>query len=152
MVNFFRYPTELGLITIAEKDGSITALQFGAPEMDGAETETPLLQKAHRQTTEYLSGTRKAFSLPLAPKGTVFQKKVWAALSEIPYGETITYGELARQIGNPKACRAVGMANNRNPIAVVIPCHRVIGADGSLTGYAGGLDLKRRLLLLEQRN
>ncbi len=89
------------------------------------------------------------FDLPLEPAGTEFQKSVWVALQAIPYGETRSYGDMARQIGNPKACRAVGMANNRNPISIVIPCHRVIGADGSLVGYGGGLDLKQKLLTLE---
>ena len=106
---------------------------------------------AAEQLREYLRGERKMFDLPLAPEGTVFQKAVWSALQEIPYGQTRSYGEIAAQIGRPKACRAVGMANHCNPIPIFIPCHRVVGADGSLTGYAGGLECKRTLLDLERR-
>ena len=111
--------------------------------------ETPLIKKAARQFGEYFDGKLKSFNLPLCLRGTDFQIKVWKALQNIPYGKTISYGELAAIIGNPKASRAVGMANNRNPIPIIVPCHRVIGHDGSLTGYAGGLELKRRLLELE---
>jgi methylated-DNA-[protein]-cysteine S-methyltransferase len=98
------------------------------------------------QLSEYFSGERLDFELPLAPDGTAFQRRVWDALQEIPYGETTTYGELARRLGRPSASRAVGLANGRNPIAVIVPCHRVIGSDGSLTGYGGGLERKRFLL------
>ena len=98
------------------------------------------------------AGRRREFQLPLAPKGTEFQQKVWKALLDIPYGETRSYGEIARAIGNPKASRAVGMANNRNPIAIIIPCHRVIGSTGKLVGYGGGLDKKEFLLNLERQN
>lgn len=101
------------------------------------------------QLDEYFRGDRTAFDLELAPRGTPFQRKVWRALEGIPYGTTISYGELARRVGRPNASRAVGRANGSNPIAVVVPCHRVIGADGSLTGYASGVDLKQRLLELE---
>ena len=111
--------------------------------------ETALLLEAKRQLEEYFAGLRAAFSLPLAPEGTEFQKAVWRELENIPYGETRTYGQIAEKIGNPKACRAVGGANHHNPVAVMIPCHRVIGKDGSLTGYAGGVDIKETLLLLE---
>ena len=149
---FYHYETAIGAVTICETDGSITALQFGTIEMSGAEHETPLLHRAYIQLYEYLSSERTVFTLPLQPQGTAFQQKVWAALQEIPYGKTITYSELAAQIGNPKACRAVGMANHRNPIAILIPCHRVIGKNSSLTGYAGGLQIKERLLALEHSN
>ena len=101
---------------------------------------------------EYFAGTRRAFTLPLAPAGTPFQQEVWAALREIPYGETRTYGQIAARIGRPKACRAVGMANNRNPIGIVVPCHRVVGASGALVGYAAGLAVKESLLRLERMN
>jgi len=104
------------------------------------------------QLDDYFAGKRRDFDLPLAPAGTEFQLRVWAALREIPYGETWSYVELATRIGNPKACRAVGLANGRNPIAVIVPCHRVIGADGSLTGYGGGMERKRVLLDLERRS
>ena len=112
--------------------------------------ETPLIKKAALQFGEYFKGKRKSFNLPLTMRGTDFQMKVWNALKKIPYGKTAGYGEIAVKIGNPKACRAVGMANNRNPIAIIVPCHRVIGRDGSLTGYGGGLELKKLLLELEK--
>jgi len=114
--------------------------------------ETPLIKKAARQFSEYFDGKRKSFDLPLSLQGTDFQKKVWKALKNIPYGKTISYGEIAAKIGNPKACRAVGLANNRNPISIIIPCHRVIGHNGSLTGYGGGLELKQQLLDLEKNS
>ena len=104
---------------------------------------------ARRQLGEYFAGARRRFDLPLEPAGTEFELTVWAALQEVPYGETVSYGELAARIGHADAARAVGVANARNPIAVIIPCHRVIGADGSLTGYGGGLERKRLLLDLE---
>jgi len=109
----------------------------------------PVLLQAERELTEYFAGERTSFSLPLDPAGSEFQKAVWEALSTIPYGQTRSYGELARQIGNPKASRAVGAANGKNPLSIVVPCHRAIGADGSLTGFAGGLEVKRYLLSLE---
>jgi len=101
------------------------------------------------QLDAYFAGRLRRFELPLAAEGTPFQQEVWSALTTIPYGETVSYGELARRVGRPTACRAVGAANGRNPIPIIIPCHRVIGADGSLTGFGGGLPIKRRLLLLE---
>lgn len=137
-------------ITIAEKDGKIAELSFGSYVMPGWKKEkTDLLAEAEKQLEEYFNGKRKEFQLPLAPEGTFFQRKVWAALQTIPYGETRSYKEIAIQTGNEKACRAVGMANNRNPISILIPCHRVIGSDGKLVGYAGGLDRKKFLLELE---
>jgi len=105
---------------------------------------------AASQLKSYFAGQLTEFDLPLAPAGTEFQRRVWAGLRTIPYGETVSYGELARQLGSPSASRAVGLANGRNPIAIVVPCHRVIGSDGSLTGYGGGLDRKRFLLALER--
>jgi methylated-DNA-[protein]-cysteine S-methyltransferase len=112
--------------------------------------ETPLIKKAAQQFGEYFKGNRKSFNLPLTMQGTSFQIKVWNALKKIPYGKTKSYGEIAAMIGNPKACRAVGMANHNNPIAIILPCHRVIGHDGSLTGYGGGIKLKQLLLELEK--
>jgi methylated-DNA-[protein]-cysteine S-methyltransferase len=106
---------------------------------------------AIEQLGEYFAGRRQRFELPLAPRGTEFQRRVWLALREIPYGETVSYGELARRIGNPGASRAVGLANGANPLPILVPCHRVIGADGSLTGFGGGLPIKRKLLALEVR-
>jgi methylated-DNA-[protein]-cysteine S-methyltransferase len=136
---------------IVEEDGAICGVLFdiGIAPNGCEKRETPLIKKAAQQFDEYFDGKRKYFNLPLSLHGTAFQMKVWNALQKIPYGKTISYGELAAIIGNPKASRAVGMANNRNPIPIIIPCHRVIGHDGSLTGYAGGLDLKRELLELE---
>ncbi|QND86288.1 Methylated-DNA--protein-cysteine methyltransferase [Chromobacterium vaccinii] len=107
------------------------------------------LAEVARQLAEYQAGERQAFDLPLAPQGTAFQQQVWAALREIPYGHTVSYGELARALGNPDGARAVGRANATNPIALIVPCHRVLGTDGSLTGYAGGLPLKAALLRFE---
>jgi methylated-DNA-[protein]-cysteine S-methyltransferase len=108
-------------------------------------------KKIIEQLRAYFAGEREDFDLPLAPRGTPFQQKVWRRLCEIPYGETISYGELAKQIGNPQASRAVGLANGSNPIPIVIPCHRVIGSNGKLTGYGGGLPIKEKLLALERK-
>jgi methylated-DNA-[protein]-cysteine S-methyltransferase len=119
------------------------------PQWERADDD-PTLAEARRQLDEYFAAERTEFDLTLAPAGTAFQTQVWAGLVAIPYGRTVSYGELARRIGNPTASRAVGLANGRNPIAVMVPCHRVIGADGSLTGFGGGLDRKRALLALEQ--
>ena len=114
--------------------------------------ETCLLKKANQQLQEYLTGKRKIFDLPLAPGGTEFQQKVWNSLQEITYGKTNSYKDIAKNIGNIKACRAVGMANNKNPILIFIPCHRVIGSNGKLVGYAGGLNVKEKLLEIEKEN
>ncbi len=111
---------------------------------------TPLTRKAVRQLREYFAGRRRHFTLPLDVVGTPFQRQVWQKLKRVGYGKTVSYGELARRAGSPKAARAVGMACNRNPLGIVIPCHRVVGADGSLTGYASGLSHKRSLLQIEQ--
>ena len=117
-------------------------------ETGAAET---LLDRAERELSEYFAGSRRDFTFPIAPAGTPFQQEVWSALRTIPYGETRTYGQIAASVGRPRACRAVGMANNRNPIAIVVPCHRVVGSSGALTGYAGGLDAKALLLRIECR-
>lgn len=114
------------------------------------EPQTELLKRAGTELMEYFQGKRKEFTLPLSPRGTEFQKKVWEALRSIPYGETRSYGEIAAQVGNPRAARAVGGANNKNPIMIFIPCHRVVGADGSLTGFACGLEAKKYMLDLER--
>ena len=114
------------------------------------EPDRRMLKEPVRQVEAYFSGTLKDFDFPLAPQGTTFQTSVWKELLRIPYGETISYGELARRLGNPKAVRAVGLANGSNPIAIVIPCHRVIGSNGSLVGYGGGLPIKQALLALER--
>jgi methylated-DNA-[protein]-cysteine S-methyltransferase len=149
---FFNYP--FCKVGIAEEDGSICHVFFdkgkNAASGNYEMRETVLIKKTAAQLAEYFDGKRKNFTIPLAPQGTAFQIKVWEALQKIPYGETRSYGEIAAMIGNPKASRAVGMANHRNPIVIIIPCHRVIGHDGSLTGFGGGLELKRRLLELER--
>jgi len=137
---------------IAEENGAVCFVSFSAGKIpkDFDKGESPLIKKAAKQFDEYFKKDRKDFDLPLVLHGTDFQVKVWKALQKIPYGQTRSYGELAAMIGNPKACRAVGMANNRNPIAIIFPCHRVIGHDGSLTGFGGGLELKQKLLDLEK--
>ncbi|WML33137.1 methylated-DNA--[protein]-cysteine S-methyltransferase [Clostridium sp. OS1-26] len=153
MSNAFYYETKIGKIGIVENGRAITHLYFGEiiPK-DINIVETPLLKKANQELQEYLDGKRKVFDLPLAPEGTEFMEKVWKALKKIPYGETFSYKDIAKNIGNIKASRAVGMANNRNPILIFIPCHRVIGANGNLVGYAGGLDVKEKLLEMEKQN
>jgi len=139
----------VGELTLAGDGEHLTELHFGR---DGEPTgEDAVLVAAREQLHAYFAGKRRSFELPLRPAGTDFQREVWAALREIPYAETIDYGELARRIGRPGAARAVGAANGRNPLAIVVPCHRVIGADGSLTGFGGGLETKRALLELEAR-
>lgn len=136
-----------GPLMLVERDDALAELRFGAD--DGTEA-SPLLLRARTELEEYFAGRRREFDLPLAPHGTPFQQRVWQALRAIPYGSTCTYGELAAAVGNPRASRAVGMANHRNPLPILIPCHRVIGASGALTGYAGGLEWKRRLLAIEE--
>jgi methylated-DNA-[protein]-cysteine S-methyltransferase len=151
-------PSPVGPITIVGCDGMITGLylqgQRHGPDPAAlslpADADDEPFAAAASQLTAYFDGTLTAFDLPLAPEGTPFQRKVWDGLRAIPYGQTVSYGELARRIGSPAASRAVGLANGRNPIAIIVPCHRVIGSDGSLTGYGGGLDRKRFLLALEQ--
>ena len=128
-----------------DANGAVSVFNFGIGDEKGF---NPVVA---RQIDEFFAGKRKAFDFPLAPKGSEFQKRVWAELVKIPFGETISYGELARRIGNPAASRAVGRANATNPIAVIVPCHRVIGTNGKLTGYAGGIELKDKLLAWERR-
>lgn len=142
--------TPLGRMLLAQEEEGLILVEFDAtPLKNWQQADTPLLVQAKAQLSEYFAGTRQEFTLPLSPKGTPFQQKVWAALQTIPYGQTRSYGEIARQIGSPKAARAVGMANHHNPIAILIPCHRVVGQNGALTGYAGGLERKKALLQLE---
>ena len=147
----FIYETPLGKIVLTENGTAITRLIFSEVLPEGVNyRETDLLKKAAQELREYFAGTRRHFDLPFQPEGTDFQQKVWQALQDIPYGAVCSYKDIARAIGNEKACRAVGGANNRNPISIIIPCHRVIGADGNLVGYGGGLPLKRKLLELEK--
>lgn len=176
MKSIFIYNTGIGRIGIAEKDEKITNVFFetdlsgiylptynlsagqASPGSDsgisGGEgytvRETVLLKEAFRQLEDYLTGRIKTFTLPLAPEGTDFMKNVWQCLCRIPYGQTKSYRDIAEAAGNPKASRAVGAANHRNPIPVFIPCHRVIGSNGKLTGYRGGLETKQRLLEIEK--
>jgi len=141
----------IGKLTLVADEESVKEIRFGWEIKEGEKEENhPLLQWTRRELEEYFQGKRREFSVPLKPDGTEFQKKVWKALTEIPYGETRTYGEVAAAVGNDKASRAVGMANHCNPIPVIIPCHRVIGKNGKLTGYAGGLEKKTALLDLER--
>lgn len=153
MKNLFFYSTSIGKIGIADNGEAITNLYFGGERtpQDVEVKETVLIREAAAQLNDYLAGKRKVFEVPVALKGTIFQQTVWKALTAIPYGETRSYKEIAESIGQPKACRAVGMANNKNPIAVLVPCHRVIGANGKLVGYAGGLDIKEKLLGMEKQ-
>ncbi len=148
-MNYYKYQTAIGSLTFCEEEGNITVISSQYQPETGEEKETETIRRAYAQIKEYLDGNRKTFDLPLAPKGTKFQKQVWQALSDIPYGQTRTYKEIAVAVGNPKAVRAVGMANNRNPLIVVVPCHRVIGSDGKMIGYAAGVDKKEFLLRLE---
>lgn len=154
MENIFFYETIIGLLGIKENGTNITEIYFGKDEIpiNIELKETSLIKKTIDQLEEYFEGKRKSFDLPFEPKGTEFQKSVWNELLKIPYGETCSYGEIAKRIGNPKASRAIGMANNRNPISIIIPCHRVIGANGKLVGYGGGIDIKEKLLNLEKEN
>lgn len=143
----------IGPLTLREADGALVRLDFGNTLGAGeTQRETPVLYNAAEQLKAYFAGTRKSFDLPLAPAGTAFQQKVWQALCGIPYGETRTYRQMAEAVGSPRGYRAVGLANNKNPLAIIVPCHRVIGANGSLTGYAGGVDTKQFLLDLEQKH
>ncbi|AKH85547.1 cysteine methyltransferase [Streptomyces sp. CNQ-509] len=149
----------VGPLTLVAEDDSLTGLYmtdqrhrpaeetFGTP----ADPGDPPFAAAAAQLTAYFAGERTDFDLPLHLAGTPFQQRVWEQLRQIPYGETISYGELAERVGNPAASRAVGMANGRNPVGIIVPCHRVVGANGSLTGYGGGIDRKKQLLALERR-
>ena len=153
MINYFCYDTEIGRIKISEKDEKIIGLVFSDyKKEDEIEKETDAIRKTYLQLKEYLSGKRKNFDIEIEMIGTEFQKKVWKELLNIPYGETRSYKDIAIAIGNGKACRAVGNANNKNPIAIIVPCHRVVGSNGSMTGYAGGLDIKEKLLKIEKYN
>lgn len=158
---YARVTTPVGkLLLVGEQQGPSVALcglyfedarhaDHAIPE--GALEDRRAFAEALEQLDGYFAGKRRTFELKLAPRGTEFQRRVWQALAEIPYGETTTYAAIARAIGKPKAVRAVGAANGKNPLSIVVPCHRVIGQDGTLTGYAGGLPSKRRLLDLEAR-
>jgi methylated-DNA-[protein]-cysteine S-methyltransferase len=153
---FTRIESPVGPLLLASDGSALLNIDFvngrraASPDPSWREDDTQFREPI-RQLRAYFAGELKEFSLPLAPQGTTFQQKVWTGLCEIPYGETITYGELARRVGNPNASRAVGLANGSNPIPIIIPCHRVIGSNGKLTGYGGGLPIKEKLLALERR-
>jgi methylated-DNA-[protein]-cysteine S-methyltransferase len=156
-MNYCYLESPVGTLLIAGDTQTIRKIYFPRngkpvkPEPEWTESQRGPIAEAVRQLKQYFAGKRVDFDLPLAPEGTEFQRTVWRRLQEIPYGETISYGELAKRVGNPKASRAVGAANGSNPIPIVIPCHRVIGSNGKLTGFGGGLPTKERLLALESR-
>jgi len=156
-VNYSYFESPIGTLLIAGDHEVVRYIYFPKngraekPRPEWTESTRGPVAEAMRQLREYFAGARTEFDLPLAPEGTEFQRGVWQRLREIPYGETISYGELARRIGNPQASRAVGAANGSNPIPIVIPCHRVIGSNGKLTGFGGGLPVKEALLALEAK-
>lgn len=138
----------IGPLTLMGTEDALTEIAFGGVE-DGSEVSSPVLVQAAQELAEYFDRKRRAFSVPLAPQGTEFQKKVWNALREVPYGTTVSYKDIAVRLGKPGAAIAVGQANSRNPIPIIIPCHRIIGAGGKLVGYTGGLEIKKALLAVE---
>jgi len=153
-----RHRTPLGPVRLVARGGKLAGLYFDGQKYDAREgpdwreaPDDPLLREAARQLDAYFAGERTRFDLALAPDGTPFQRRVWRAIAAVPSGATITYGELAKRVGSPSAVRAAGAATGRNPLSIVVPCHRILGAGGALTGYAGGLDRKRALLALEGR-
>ncbi|WP_211665479.1 methylated-DNA--[protein]-cysteine S-methyltransferase [Leucothrix arctica] len=155
MKYFTRYPSPLGQMTLQARDAGLTGawfeVQTTAPDDFGMQQDDhPILTQAVTELSEYFAGKRTQFDVTTVADGTDFQKQVWAMLKKIPYGETWSYQDLAIAIDNPKAVRAVGMTNGRNPISIIVPCHRVIGKNGKLTGYAGGVERKERLLGLEK--
>lgn len=153
MKNAFCYLSPIGYIRIIEENNAIVGVDFTDKfKQDQIINETELIKKTYQQLSEYFDGTRKEFDINIKLRGTPFQLQVWNQLLKIPYGKTASYKWVAESIERPKAYRAVGMANNRNPISIIVPCHRVIGHDGSLVGYGGGLDTKKKLLSLEHEN
>jgi methylated-DNA-[protein]-cysteine S-methyltransferase len=151
-MNAMKLKSPVGTLTLVSNGDDLVGLYLDTYQPPTAERgETPVLLRTAAQLEQYFSGTRSRFDLPLKPTGTPFQRAVWNALTQIPFGATCSYADIARRIGRPNAVRAVGAANGSNPIAVIIPCHRVIGADGSLTGYGGGLPRKKWLLAHERK-
>ena len=148
-ISIGHHQTPIGWVTLTANHVGLTKLEFG--QIGEAFRSSPFLSRAMEELDEYFAGERRQFTVPVNPAGTPFQKLVWASLRKIPYGAIPAYSDIASEIGRPSAARAVGMANNKNPIPIIIPCHRVIGRDGSLVGYAGGLGIKRQLLDLELR-
>lgn len=155
MKHYCYYHSPIGKLLLTGSDGILEELYFPNASEQKYIGEDWLYDEscftvALQQLSEYFAGMRQEFDLRIAPEGTAFQKLVWQELRKIPFGRTASYGEIAERVGNPKACRAVGMANSKNPIPIIVPCHRVIGKDGSLTGFGGGLEVKKQLLKLEQ--
>jgi methylated-DNA-[protein]-cysteine S-methyltransferase len=156
-MNYCYLASPVGSLLIAGDESAVRRISFpkngkpARPERNWTEASRGVVSEAVQQLREYFAGRRQEFDLPLMPEGTPFQRKVWRCLQEIPYGQTISYAELAKRSGNPKAARSVGSANGKNPIPIVIPCHRVIAADGTLGGFGGGLPTKEKLLVLEGR-
>ena len=156
MISYTYLDTPVGVLLLRANEDGLRAINFSksgrrAPPKSDWQEDPRGFREVVRQLRAYFAGELEEFDIPLAPEGTEFQRRVWDELSKIPYGETVSYGELARRIGNPKASRAVGLANGSNPIPIIIPCHRVIGSNGKLTGYGGGLPVKEKLLALERR-
>lgn len=156
MKQYCTYQSPIGRLLLVGSDGKLEELHFANSSRqnditEGWQYDEECFSEVLRQLAEYFAGKRQQFDLEIAPKGTAFQQRVWQELRKIPYGHTESYGEIAERIGNSKASRAVGMANGKNPIPIIVPCHRVIGKDGSLTGFGGGLDVKKQLLALEKK-
>lgn len=153
-MSIFFYNTDIGKIGIEEKDGFIVKVHFGSNTSfkDEEIKETDVIKKAYVELNNYLKGDIKEFTIPLKVDGTEFMKEVWNGLLKIPYGETLSYKELGEKIGRPKAARAIGLACNKNPMPIFIPCHRIVGSNGKLTGYLGGLNIKKKLLEIEKNN
>ncbi|MCL1937929.1 MAG: methylated-DNA--[protein]-cysteine S-methyltransferase [Candidatus Azobacteroides sp.] len=145
------YSSPVGRLKIQVENNALIGLRLCDCEETGIPSFHPVIRQTSAQLDEYFGGKRRSFDLPLATQGTLFQQQVWNVLQQIPYGKTISYAQLAERVGHPKACRAVGTANGKNPIAIIIPCHRVINANGQLGGYAYGLEMKKYLLNLEQK-
>lgn len=159
MKHYCYHQSPIGRLMLIGSSGELEVLLFPSQEQEqegvmnaSFEYDEKPFETVSEQLNEYFAGKRQHFSLQLAPRGTVFQQRVWQELRKIPYGQTLSYGEVAARLGNPKGGRAVGMANGKNPIPIIVPCHRVIGKDGSLTGFGGGLAIKQRLLDLEKQS
>ena len=153
-MSIFFYDTDIGKIGIEEKNGFIVKVHFGSNTSfkDKDIKEVDVIKKAYVELNNYLNGDIKEFTIPLKLEGTEFMKEVWNGLLKIPYGETLSYKELGEKIGRPKAARAIGLACNKNPIPIFIPCHRIVGSNGNLTGYLGGINIKKKLLEIEKNN
>ena len=152
-INSIRMESPIGVLIVSASDGAVSSIALARGDdraLPGHSDAEPVLNRATAELREYFDGKRDVFTFPMNPEGTKFQQSVWNALLQIPFGETRTYGQIASVAGSPKGARAVGMACNKNPIMIAVPCHRVVGADGSLTGYAGGTPIKQELLDLEK--